>query len=56
VAEWYSRAIRDDREQRDAGPELVTDGDRQDGVLTCVGDEVRLGIAPNQATASALVR
>jgi hypothetical protein len=56
VAEWYSRAIRDDREQRDAGPELVTDGDRQDGVLTCVGDEVRLGIAPNRATASALVR
>jgi hypothetical protein len=56
VAEWYRRAIPDDRESHTAGPELVTDGPVQDAVLTCAGDEVRLGIAPNGRAASAVVR
>lgn len=56
ISDWYRRAISGDREQLDAGPELVTSGPSQHAVLTCVGDEVRLGIAPDYRTAVAVTR
>lgn len=56
ILDWYRRAVPDDREQLDAGPELVTSGPSQHAVLTCGGDEVRLGIAPEFRTAVAVTR
>lgn len=56
VSDWYRRVFPDDEEQVDEPRALVADGPRQDAVLTCVGEEVRLGIAPQVRTASALVR
>jgi hypothetical protein len=56
VSDWYRQAFPDDEEHVDEPRALVADGPRQDAVLTCVGDEVRLGIAPQVRTAAAVVR
>ena len=56
ISDWYRAAIPDDDEQVDQGPALLTDGTAQDGFLRCVGDEVRLGIAPQVRTAMAITR
>jgi hypothetical protein len=56
ISDWYRRAVTGDREQLDAGPELVTSGPSQHAVLTCEGGEVRLGIAPRYSTAVAVTR
>ena len=56
VSDWYRAAIPDDREQVDPGGALVADGATQDAFLRCVGDEVRLGIAPQVRTATVITR
>ncbi len=40
----------------ESGGATVLDGGGQVGVLRCDGPDVRLGIAPDEATASALAR
>lgn len=56
VAEWYDAAFDDDAEAgTSAGEEMALDGS-QDAVLTCSGDDVRLGIGPDLATARAVSR
>lgn len=56
VGRWYEAAF-DARETGVApGETLALDGDTQDAVLRCRGGEVRLGIAPDVATARALTR
>jgi hypothetical protein len=55
MADWYRAAFPGDREvPAGSGERLVVDGAAQDAVLACDGDEVRLGIAPDLATARAL--
>ncbi|MDQ3770267.1 MAG: hypothetical protein M3370_12440 [Actinomycetota bacterium] len=51
MRQWYAAAFPDARRQ---GPTF--DGPRQDAVVSCRGDSVRLGIAPDARTAQALVR
>jgi hypothetical protein len=51
--EWYQAAF--DTSVAKLGGDTVLEGDGQVGVLRCDGDDIRLGIAPDQATASALV-
>jgi hypothetical protein len=53
VATWYERAFPGADAADRAGGTTYT-GDRQDAHLTCTGDEVRLGIAPDAETAVAL--
>jgi hypothetical protein len=54
VEEWYQAAFEADATE--SGGATVLDGGGQVGVLRCDGPDVRLGIAPDQATASALAR
>ena len=55
LASWYAAAFPDARAvERREGEELAFDGARQDAVVRCAGTEVRLGIAPDLATARAL--
>jgi hypothetical protein len=56
VAEWYDAAFDDDADAgARAGEEIAVDGS-QDAVLRCSGNEVRLGIGPDLATARAVIR
>jgi len=55
VAQWYSASFDDDTESRDGGAALVAEGDVQDAVITCSGDEVRIGIGPDTDVARSLV-
>ena len=55
VSDWYEAAFPDDeRVDTGIGEVLARDGATQDAVLRCGGAEVRLGIAPDLATARAL--
>ncbi|MGH9178931.1 MAG: hypothetical protein ACRD0N_10310 [Acidimicrobiales bacterium] len=55
MASWYAAAFPDARAvDRREGEELAFDGASQDAVVRCAGTEVRLGIAPDLATARAL--
>jgi hypothetical protein len=51
MTQWYAAAFPDARRQG-----TTFDGPRQDAVIACRGDNVRLGIAPDVRTAQALVR
>ncbi len=51
---WYDAAFPDAAEAAVEGADLARDGAAQDAVLRCDGEEVRLGIAPDLATARAL--
>lgn len=51
MTRWYAAAFPDARRQ---GPAF--DGSRQDAVISCRGDTIRLGLAPDVRTAQALVR
>ncbi len=55
VARWYAAAFPGDRDaERRPGETLARDGQTQDAVLRCADRDVRLGIAPDLATARAL--
>jgi hypothetical protein len=54
MAQWYDAAFPDAAEVPAEGAALARDGAAQDAVLRCGGDEVRLGIAPDLATARML--
>lgn len=54
VDTWYERSFDDDV-RSGAGATVTFDGGRQAAVLECRGGEVRLGIGPDLATASALI-
>jgi hypothetical protein len=48
VTGWYEAAFPDASEGSTEGDEaLVSDGAQQDAVVSCSGDDVRVGIAPN---------
>ena len=52
VTAWYDAAFTDDSAASTAGDEqLAREGGYQSGVVTCTGDEVRLGTAPDLETA-----
>lgn len=51
ITQWYAAAFPDARRQ-----DTTFDGPRQDAVIACEGDNVRLGIGPDVRTAQALVR
>lgn len=57
VSTWYERAFPDatDAPTR-RGERMVRQGRSQTAVLTCAGEDVRLGIGPDLDTARALVR
>ena len=55
MAEWYRRSFDDDEHPNDRGYELVADGPEQDALVACFDDEVRVGIAPDLATAAGLI-
>ena len=55
VQEWYGSSFEGDSETEAQGGAFEADGDRQDAVVTCTPDEVRVGIAPDLQTARALV-
>jgi hypothetical protein len=55
VAGWYDSAFEDEEVATDGAEELARDGESQDAVVWCSGDEVRVGIGPDLATARALV-
>ena len=54
VGDWYSAAF--DATRSEQGGATVMSGDGQVGALRCDGRQVRLGIAPDAATAAALAR
>jgi hypothetical protein len=54
VERWYQAAF--DTSRADDGDAVVLTGDGQVGVLQCAGRDVRLGIAPDAATAATLAR
>ncbi len=57
VAAWYRAAFPDAGRLESAGNEaLVADGDGQDAVIRCSGDQVRAGIGPDLDTARELSR
>jgi len=57
VTAWYRSAFPDARPAAaEPGEALVADGAGQDAVLRCDGRDVRLGLAPDVATARALSR
>jgi hypothetical protein len=56
VGEWYDAAFDDSQVDSETGEQLARDGHRQDAVLWCSKDEVRLGIGPDIATARAIVQ
>lgn len=51
VTEWYGSSFQGDREQGAPDGRFLADGERQDAVITCAADEVRVGIAPDLRTA-----
>jgi hypothetical protein len=52
VRDWYEASFDDDRPTTAPSTiELSLDGERQDAILDCDGDRVRLGIAPDLGTA-----
>jgi hypothetical protein len=51
MTQWYAAAFPDARREG-----TTFDGPRQDAVIACRGENVRLGIAPDVRTARALVR
>ena len=51
MTQWYAAAFPDARRQG-----ATFDGPRQDAIIACRSDNVRLGIAPDVRTAQALVR
>lgn len=57
VEQWYTAAFGAGRDAgAGSGERFALDGAEQDAVLACSGDDVRLGIAPDLATARALTR
>lgn len=57
VAAWSRAAFADARPAAaDSGEEVALDGPDRDAVLRCAGRDVRLGLAPDTATARALAR
>ncbi|MGH2737141.1 MAG: hypothetical protein ACRDKZ_16300 [Actinomycetota bacterium] len=55
VSEWYGASFENDEPAPARGDEELTlDGATQDGVLSCSGDDVRLGIGPNLSIARML--
>jgi hypothetical protein len=56
VIAWYDAAFNDSDVEMKAGEWLARDGVRQDAVVRCSKDEVRLGIGPDTDTARAIVR
>ena len=55
VTGWYETAFPDASQDSTDGDEaLVADGEAQDAVVSCSGEDVRLGIAPDVDTARAL--
>ncbi len=57
VRDWYSAAFPQSRKGATSDDETqVWDGDRQDAVLRCANNNVRLGIGPDIDTARALAR
>lgn len=55
MAAWYTAAFGGGtRVDRLPGEELAVDGARQDAVVRCQGDDVRIGIAPDFGTARAI--
>jgi hypothetical protein len=56
MAEWYDAAFDDDSAAATReGEALALEGGRQDAVLWCSGDEVRLGVGPDLSTARHIV-
>lgn len=55
VAEWYDSAFKDEEVSAEDAEELVRDGSSQDAVVRCAGDDIRVGIGPDLATARGLV-
>lgn len=56
LSAWYDAAFPEAAEAPAEGAALARDGTDADAVLTCSGDDVRLGIAPDLATARALAQ
>ena len=56
LSAWYDAAFPEAEEAPAEGAELARDGVDADAVVACEGDDVRLGIAPDLATARALTR
>lgn len=56
LSAWYDAAFPEAAEAPAEGAELARDGAGADAVLTCAGDDVRLGLAPELATARALAQ
>ncbi len=56
VKEWYGSAFQGDSERETVDGDFRADGDRQDAVIACSADEVRMGIGPDLATARSVVR
>lgn len=56
TTEWYRRSFPKDKVVFSEGGMLEADGRTQDAVVSCRGTQVRVGIAPDMATARALVR
>jgi hypothetical protein len=55
VTAWYQRAFPSATAVTTTGDErLAVDGPTQDAVVRCGGGEVRVGIAPDVATARAI--
>ncbi|MGH2751140.1 MAG: hypothetical protein ACRDK3_09760 [Actinomycetota bacterium] len=54
VTRWYAASFDDDRESVAGGAALVAEGGAQDAVITCSGDDVKIGIGPSLAVARSL--
>ena len=54
ITEWYSASFSDDDESTEGDAALVAEGGEQDAVITCSGDEVRIGIGPDVEVARSL--
>jgi hypothetical protein len=56
MQEWYGSSVEGDRERGTPDGAFEADGDRQDAVIDCPADEVRIGLAPDLHTARMLAR
>ena len=54
ITEWYSASFSDDDESTDGDAALVAEGGEQTAVITCSGDEVKIGIGPSLDVAHSL--
>jgi hypothetical protein len=54
ITEWYSASFSDDDESSEGNAALVARGGEQTAVITCSGDEVRIGIGPSLDLARSL--